>query len=130
MPRYSYDHIHIVSADPVKASDFYVRAFGAKKLSERSSPEVTSVGLDIGGTRLLIRTPRDNKTKEDAPRMRRGLEHFGLHTDDLNGAIADLKGKGVKIFTNITVAPSGRSFVFVEAPDNVHIELLEGELRT
>jgi catechol 2,3-dioxygenase-like lactoylglutathione lyase family enzyme len=126
MPKYSYDHVHLVSADPVKAADFYIRAFGAKKVSETPSPTGTSVALSIEGTRLLIRPPRDNKSKEDAPRARRGLEHFGLRTDDIKGAVADLKAKGVKILDDIRVfAPSGSTIAFVEAPDNVQIELVQ-----
>jgi catechol 2,3-dioxygenase-like lactoylglutathione lyase family enzyme len=124
MPKYTYGHIHIISADPVKAGDFFVRAFGAKRISESSSPYV-SVGLDIGVTRLLIRTPRDNKTKEDAPRTRRGLEHFGLDVDDIKGAVADLKAKGVKIVDEVHVIHNGVTIAFVEAPDNVQIELVQ-----
>jgi catechol 2,3-dioxygenase-like lactoylglutathione lyase family enzyme len=126
MPKYSYDHVHLVSADPMKAADFYVRAFGAKKVSETPSPTGTSVALSIEGTRLLIRPPRDNKSKEDAPRTRRGLEHFGLRTDDIQGAVADLKAKGVKILDEIHVVPSsGSTVAFLAAPDNVEIELVQ-----
>jgi catechol 2,3-dioxygenase-like lactoylglutathione lyase family enzyme len=125
MPKYSYDHVHLVSADPIKAAEFYERVFGAKRVFVRPSPAGNSVELSIEGTRLLIRPPRDDKSKEDAPRQRRGLEHFGLRTNDIKGAVADLKAKGVKILDEIMVAPTGSTVAFLQAPDNVVIELVQ-----
>jgi len=31
MPNYAYDHVHLISSDPVKAAEFYEKAFGAKR---------------------------------------------------------------------------------------------------
>ena len=125
MPSYSYDHVHLIGADPAKTADFYIRVFGARKVAERPSPAGPNFELSIEGTRLLIRPPRDSKSKDDAPRTRRGLEHFGLRTSDIKEAVADLKTKGVKILDDIMVAPTGSTVAFLEAPDNVVIELVQ-----
>ena len=31
MPSYTFDHIHLISPDPDKTADFYVKMFGGKK---------------------------------------------------------------------------------------------------
>ena len=112
MPNFIYDHMHIKSPDPVKASDFYIENFGAEKVGGRTSPTYTSVELRIGGT-LLIISPEE-ETHEN---------HFGLITDDIQGAVADMKAKGVKILEGPSLGKSGNIFAFVKAPDNMVIQL-------
>jgi len=127
MPQYNYHHIHLVSADPTKAAEFYQRAFGAKSVSVGKFPDGGArIELDLGGTRLLLRPPRNaSQTAQDSPRQRQGLEHFGLTTDNIDAAVADLKAKGVKFQDELTTLPSGVKMAFVLAPDNVSIELMQ-----
>ncbi len=124
MAQYTYDHIHLISPDPLKAVEFYERMFNAKRVAVAEMPGGGArVDLNLGGSRLLIRTPRDaSQTVEDNPQGRRGLEHFGLVTNDIDAAVADLKKKGVK-FIQVKGAPPGASPIFLMGPDNVMIEL-------
>lgn len=127
MPQYTYDHVHLVSTDPLKTAAFYERAFNARMVSSGQMPEGGSrVELNIEGTRLLIRTPRDaGSSSKDEPKKRSGLEHFGLRTNDIEAAVADLKAKGVKIVDELRVIAGGTKIAFVMAPDNVLIEILQ-----
>ena len=132
MPKYIYDHVHFVAADPVKSANFYVENFGAKKVREI----VTTSGLYVGtnvelimeGTKLIFHPPRAAQSKEDSPRERRGLEHLGLCTDDIHGTCAALKEKGFKILDEPYVGISGNTIAFVEGPDHVIIELKQAEI--
>ena len=127
MPNYKYDHIHLVSADPTKAAEFYERAFGAKRVSTGKFPDGGArIELNLGGTRLLLRPPRSaNQTAQDTPRQRQGLEHFGLSVDNIDTAVADLKAKGVKFQDELTTLAGGVKMAFILAPDNVSIELMQ-----
>ena len=128
MPRYIYDHVHLVSPDPLSAATFYELAFDAKRVAAGQYPDGgTRVELDIEGTRLLIRSPRGvHQSAEDNPDKRHGMEHFGLRTDDIEAAVADLKVKGVKFIEEVRVSlPTGSKIAFIMAPDNVKIELLQ-----
>jgi lactoylglutathione lyase len=128
MARFIYDHVHLISPDPIKAAQFYEEAFSARRVAAGQYPEGgTRVELSIEGTRLLIRTPKDaSNAAEDTPGTRHGLEHFGLRTDDIETAVADLKAKGVKIIEDIKVSvPTGSKIAFLMAPDNVMIELVQ-----
>ena len=127
MAAYWFDHVHIISPDPEKTAEFYEMAFDAKRVAVTPRPGGRiSVELSIKGARLLIMSARDeNQNAEDSPKKRYGLEHFGLRTDNLDAAVADLKAKGVRFVEEIRVVPSGAKIAFLLAPENVLIELVE-----
>jgi len=128
MPHFSYDHVHLVSADPAKAAEWYKKAFDAKTIAVGKYPDGGDrVELTIEGSRILIRSPRDAKqSKNDIPKNRRGIEHFGLKVDDMKAAVAYIKGKGIPFLEEPRLSlPSGHTVAFLMAPDNVMIELVE-----
>ncbi len=130
MPQFSYDHIHLVSADPNKAAKWYEQAFGAKIKETGKYPDGGDrVELSLSGTRLLIRSPRGaTQSAEDSPHSRRGLEHFGLKVDDMRAAVAAIKSKGIKFQEEPRISlPSGNTVAFLMGPDNVLIELVQAK---
>ena len=54
-----------------------------------------------------------------------GLDHFGLCTDNLDAAVAELKGKGVVFTMEPKEIRPGTKIAFITAPQNVSIELLQ-----
>ena len=130
MPKFKYDHVHLVSQNPLKAAEFYEKAFDAKRVASGKYPDGGDrVELSIEGTRLLIRSPRDvSQSVNDTPKKRRGLEHFGLRVDDINAAVAYIKSKGIKFLEEPRISlPSGNTVAFLMAPDDVMIELVQGK---
>ena len=127
MPSYWYDHIHLISPDALKTAEFYERMFNAKRVSvtERGAGLV-SVELDLNGSRVLIKS--GNVKTETAPgssEPAHGLEHFGIRTDDLETAVAELKAKGAQFTVEIREIRPGVKISFLLGPENVLIELLE-----
>ena len=122
MSSYSIDHIHLMSQEPLKTAEFYETLFGARRVRTMGPDDSPSmVNVDMGGTTILITKPRE----DSAPT---GLVHFGLKTDNLEAAVVELKGKGVKFTMEITQIGSGAKISFFEAPENVSIELQEGSV--
>jgi len=121
MPQYSFDHIHLMSSDPVKTAEFYQKTFGAVVKSTRDfgGGRIT-VNLDLGGVMILIGKSRDESQN--------GLAHFGMRTDNLDEAVAELKNKGVPFTREITPIAPGFRISFLQAPEKVSIELQEGSL--
>jgi predicted enzyme related to lactoylglutathione lyase len=121
MPKYSFDHIHLMSPDPVKTGEFYQKMFDAVLVSSR----------DFGGGRVVVNLKLDgvtiliSKSAEGAPS---GLVHFGVKTDDLDGAVAELKSKGATFTREITRINPQFRISFIAAPENVPIEVQEGGL--
>jgi lactoylglutathione lyase len=118
MPEYKFDHVHLISPDPDKTADFYMRHFGARLVNRMTLPGGSATFLHVNGASIIISTAID--TKRPA-----GLEHFGLCTDNIEKSIADLKAAGVKIQMEITEVAAGTRVAFFWAPENVLIELVE-----
>ena len=127
MAKYWYDHVHLTSLDPEKTADFYVKLFGAKMVANRKMPDGrTSIEIELQGSCILIMYPKNvPDSVPDKTETPFGLEHFGIVTDDIEGAVADLKANGVKFRDEVREARPGVWIAYFWAPENVLIELLE-----
>jgi lactoylglutathione lyase len=123
------NHIHLKAADPKKTADWYVSAFNFKIVSD----EVRSFGdrfircqSEDGGMAVNISGARSGETlgPGDA-NPHHGLEHFGLDTADMDADIARLEGLGAVKKEGPISMPNGGKIAFIEAPDNVRLELIQ-----
>ena len=117
MPNYWYDHIHLISPDSSKTAQFYENMFNARIVSNRE--------LDLNGTRILLAQRDQAEQAPSSPATGYGLEHFGIRTDNIEAAVADLKAKGAEFRGEIREVLPGIKIAFLWAPENVLIELLE-----
>ncbi|MDD5126951.1 MAG: VOC family protein [Dehalococcoidales bacterium] len=119
MPSYSFDHIHIYSPDPPQTAEYYEKKLGAKRVGVTElAPGRFIIKLNLHGITMLI-----SKARENSPS---GLVHFGIRTDKLENAVAELKEKGVNFTQGVTQINPALKISFIQAPDNVSIELQEG----
>jgi catechol 2,3-dioxygenase-like lactoylglutathione lyase family enzyme len=117
MPIYKYHHEHLMSPDPEKTAEFYVKMFGAQKGPAMKLPSGgVSVPLKLNGSTILV---------SGRPKPPYGLDHFGIATDDLDVTVKELKAAGAKFTMEITQIRPGTRIAFFQAPDNVLIELVE-----
>ncbi len=126
MPDYRFHHLHLTSPDPIKTAEFYEKMFGANRVSAREMEGGRhAINLDLNGTAVLVMSQREGATVPGEPQS--GLEHFGLRTDDITAAVAELRGNGVEIVQDVTELGRGGNIkiAFVRGPENVLIELLE-----
>jgi catechol 2,3-dioxygenase-like lactoylglutathione lyase family enzyme len=127
VPKYFYDHVHLISSDPIKAAEFYEQGFGAKRVNlTRHADGATVIVLTLTGTKIIIRSPQSNEARIplDSPQKYFGLEHFGIMTDNLDEAVRNLKDMGVHFVQEITRFLE-LSIAYVMAPDNVLVEIME-----
>ena len=127
MPNYSYDHVHLISSDPIKAAEFYEKAFGAKRVNVATHSDGTTFAvLSLPGTKIIIGSPPHNerRTLQDSPQKYLGLEHWGIMTDNLDETVRNLKVMGVQFVQEVTRFP-GLSIAYIMGPDNVLIEIME-----
>jgi len=122
MPNFWFDHIHLMSTDPLKTAEFYEKMFGARQVAvhEMANGRVT-VNLDLNGTTILIGSSSEDMVQD-------GLAHFGIRTDDLETAVEGLKAGGVDFSQEIMEVRPGFKISFLSAPENVTIELQQGSL--
>ena len=127
MTKFWFDHLHLVVPDPEKMADFFVKAFGAEKISVDKLPDGRiRAELNITGGRMIINTPQPNDARSpDSPQKRFGTEHFGMKVDKLESALQQCQAAGGKLVREVTQIRPGTRIAFFMAPDNVLVELLE-----
>ena len=54
-----------------------------------------------------------------------GLDHFGMTVEDIDAAVAELKGKGVPFTMEPRTIRPGVRIAFLTAPQNVSIGLIQ-----
>ena len=119
MPNYKFEHIHLISNDPEKTAEFYIKHLGAKQVSVMTLPGgLKGVRLTLNDQLIIISPPRVKP-----PIL--GLEHFGLTTDDMTASIAELKAVGCKIRDEPIEMSPGTRIAFFWTPEGVLIELVE-----
>jgi catechol 2,3-dioxygenase-like lactoylglutathione lyase family enzyme len=134
-----FQHIHLLSDDPVSTAEWYEKEFGIPHAGPPASrePRFNKQGLQVGPLVFLNIDgvlfawfptatakglyPNDwqGRTKL-ASNQGRVIDHFAFSVDNLDETLTRLQKDGVKVTDR-----AGKS-AFVEGPDNVRIELVEG----
>ena len=125
MPKFTYDHIHLRTADPEATAQWYERVFGAEILRTMQQGQ-PRIDLKLGGANIFIAPVKSGDGVNPPPATPyQGLDHFGLAVSGIDAIVAEMKGKGV-VFTKepATIRPGVR-VAFLRAPDGVSIELLD-----
>ena len=80
-----FNHVHLHSADPAAAKDWYVETLGAT---------ATAHGMDIGGLAFHI---SQNAEGRPAGTRERAIDHVALVADDVVATSSDIATTGVKV---------------------------------
>ncbi|MFW2388634.1 MAG: VOC family protein [Polyangiales bacterium] len=128
----SLDHIHIHAADPLATIRFYESCLGAEHLGSIPSGEGgKNHGVLLGGQLLVISEFPPGMTPSEPPeigdgalRSGFGVAHFGVQTNDLDGALDRLRIAGAHVHSEARRTGSIR-YAYATVPDGVVIELVE-----
>ncbi len=124
MAFYAYDHIHLLSPEPMDTARYFNEMFGARILESVQSDGNPRVDLDLNGLDIFIARCGEDATPS-AEHPHQGLDHFGLRVENLDDAAADLRAKGANFTSEPHEIRPGVRIAFVVAPGNIRIELLE-----
>ncbi len=132
-----FAHVHLLSADPTAAGEWYVKHLGARQRAGapptfRGSPWAT---LMVNNVNLIIfprplglhyEDPKYEKMKL-VPTRGRVVDHLAFSYADLDRALERLEKEGVKILDRPAAKRSavGARRAFLEGPDGMLIELVE-----
>lgn len=142
----NFQHVHLLSDDPVGTSEWYIKEFGIPRRGPAPSREAgfnahglqvrPSVFLTIDGV-LFAWFPTGHarglwpklwagRTKYESNEGR-AIDHFAFSVDNLDETLARLRNDGVKVLQPPRTSMNGKlKSAFIQAPDNVRIELVEG----
>jgi catechol 2,3-dioxygenase-like lactoylglutathione lyase family enzyme len=123
---YRYDHMHLRSRDVKKTAEYYQQMFDAEIVESIQSDGKPRTDLDLNGLTIFIAPVAPEAATPPAPTEPYvGLDHFGLRVEDMDQAVAELKRRGASFMMEPRTIRPGVKIAFVQAPDNVRIELLE-----
>ena len=132
-----FDHIHVISKDPESAASWYADVLGgeiANVVQLRGAPQYRIV---LDGITILVRGQRPGEQPDTkmgdrefadgylhAPQW--GTDHFGFHVHGALDEFCDgLRYKGATFSVEPHEFLPGVRIAYVEAPDGVHIELVQ-----
>jgi catechol 2,3-dioxygenase-like lactoylglutathione lyase family enzyme len=144
--HHRFGHLHLFSADPVAAGEWYMKYFGAKRRGNRAPSREPrfyreyqigpSMSLDMDNVNIIIfpveytkkAYPEHWKGKTELESTKgRVVDHVGFSVANLPEALEKLRKDGVKVTDEIRSVAGGKiKFAFIEGPDKIRIELIEG----
>jgi lactoylglutathione lyase len=125
MTKFHWEHVHLRSPDPEATAQWYHEKLGADVIRTKNADGSTRIDLNLSGQKVFIAHADPAKAAPAPASPYMGLDHFGLTTDDLDNAVAELKAKGVVFTMEPTQIRPGTRIAFLTAPQNVSIELLQ-----
>lgn len=135
-PAFIFDHVHIIAKEPRKSAEWYADMFGATIERDTIARGAPQIFVALGGMTILIRGQRPGEAPIDTRPIKSfgdfsshnewGTDHFGfLYKGDLTAFVEELKAKGVAFPVPLKRGVDGSLLCYVQAPDNVSIELMQ-----
>jgi catechol 2,3-dioxygenase-like lactoylglutathione lyase family enzyme len=122
----SFDHVHIVSKDPLAAAKWYADNLGGeivRNIEMRGAPQIY---VSFGSGMILVRGQRPGETASAKSGLELGVDHFGMRVKgDFDRFCAGLKSKGITFSLEPTDINTSTRIAFINAPDGVSVELLD-----
>jgi catechol 2,3-dioxygenase-like lactoylglutathione lyase family enzyme len=140
--HHRFGHIHMFSADPVAAGQWYMKYFGGRGRTNPSArtyrdvPIGPSASFVVDNVNIIIYP--DAYTKKVYADQWKGktelestkghvVDHISFSFANLAEAIEKMRKDGVKVTEEIRSVFNGKiKFAFIEGPDKIRIELIEG----
>ena len=147
--HHHFGHIHLLSKDPVAAGEWYMKEFGLTRRG-RGTPSREphfyrefqigpSMSLMMDNVNIIIfpmtyarkQWPELWKDRTDFDSTKGHVfDHIGFSVDNLETFLAAMRKDGVKVTDEIKTAAGGKiKYAFIEGPDHVRIELVEGHAK-
>ena len=129
MATFTWDHIHLRTANPEAMAEWFEKMLGAEVLRSMQQGK-PRIDLKLGGAKIFIApvaAERGGQRCAGDPLSR--LDHFGLSVSGIDAIAADLKKKGVEFTREPTTVRPGTRICFIRAPEGVSIELLGSHVR-
>lgn len=119
-----FHHVHLVCKDLEGMISFFTDVLGASLVLRRKFGTADGASLDLNGTKINLRLPRDDERMEFGDVDRFGYDHIGVEVDDFEKAMKEIQEKGFKFYTEPQEA-YGIRYAFFKGPEGIRIELVK-----
>jgi predicted enzyme related to lactoylglutathione lyase len=143
--HHRFGHLHLLSEDPVGAGEWYKKHFGVTgrgnpqtrmyrevQISPSSSWMMDNVNIIIFPMQYAITSKMPGWENRKTFESTKGhvVDHIGVSVDNLEEALASLRKEGVKVTDEPKSIAGGKiKFAFIEGPDKMRIEIIEGHAK-
>lgn len=120
-------HVAVIASDYARSKVFYTEVLGLRVIAENYRAERYSWKLDLAladGTQVELFSFPDPPVRPTRPEAC-GLRHLAFAVDDVDAALAELRGRGVAVEQVRVDEYTGRRFAFFADPDGLPLELYE-----
>jgi catechol 2,3-dioxygenase-like lactoylglutathione lyase family enzyme len=140
--HHHFGHIHLLSENPVAAGAWYAKHFGVVSAARAQTrmyrgvqiaPSASFMMDDVNVIIYPVEYARTSKMpgwedrKAFEPTKGRVVDHIGISVENLDDAIAKLRKEGVTVTDEPRSIAGGKvKFAFIEGPDKIRIEIVEG----
>lgn len=132
----SFDHVHLISADPKAAAAWYRDILGGEIVAEYELRDAPQINVRVGGMTVIVRGQRPGEAPAEARPMAHfggysshdewGTDHFGYtYHGDLRAFCEELRAKGAAFAVEPWEFSPGALICYLAAPDGVSIELVQ-----
>ncbi len=140
--HHHFGHIHLLSEDPVAAGEWYAKHFGVKSRGAAQARMYRGVQIAPSASFMMdevsfiiypVEYARTSKMpgwadrKAFEPTKGRVVDHIGISVENLDDAISKLRKEGITVTDEPRSIAGGKvKFAFIEGPDKMRIEIVEG----
>jgi len=126
------DHIGIAADSIDESANFYTQALGLEMagVEEVAEQKVRTAFLPVGESELEIleSTAPDGPIARYIAKNGEGIQHIALRVDDIESALEELKGKGIRLIDEVPRRGAGGTkiaFIHPKATGGVLLELCQ-----
>jgi glyoxylase I family protein len=120
-------HVAIIASDYAVSRAFYTEVLGLRVVAENYRAERESYKLDLAlpdGSQIELFSFPDPPARPSRPEAC-GLRHLAFAVGDVEGAVAELRERGVATEEIRVDEFTGKRFVFFADPDGLPVELYQ-----
>ena len=125
MKRPRLRHIAITVPDPEKAAEFYMKAFGLKRVGETDWENAKGVYLSDGEINIALLHYKTEAAAGKRGREFVGLHHFGFWVDDLKRSREAIEAAGGKHWMGEPSEDGGFYEVKFHDPDGLVVDITQ-----
>ena len=143
--HHHFGHLHLLSENPVAAGEWYAKHFGVKPRSSAAVHMYRDVQIGPSSSFMMddvnvIIYPMEYAISSHMPGWEnrktfestkgRVVDHIGISVANVDDAIAKLRKDGVTVIAEPKSVAGGRiKYAFIEGPDKMQIEIIEGRAK-
>lgn len=143
--HHHFGHLHLLSENPVAAGEWYAKHFGVKPRSSAAVHMYRDVQIGPSSSFMMddvnvIVYPMEYAISSHMPGWEnrktfestkgRVVDHIGISVPNVDDAIAKLRKDGVTVIAEPKSVAGGRiKYAFIEGPDKMRIEMIEGRAK-